>query len=496
MLCVALCIGPFPSKIFKIIMLSALGILFVLFLILGLTLKKKLLLVFAVVFAITILPVSNLLVRQNTVNKNKVFDGERVLVTGRICKNTSYTANGNLKITLDDLSFASADYFAEPSGTFCVYVKPANLEVYNFVTGKYVEVICEPTIFEINKKDISRMSTGVIGMAFCNSYEIELLDEEKLSFKEDLKNKAYTKLEAWNVKHAELGYAMMFGDTSYVDSDILNIYRDTGIAHLLAVSGFHVSIIAAIASFILDKFKLNKYANFGIIAIVLLFYCYLCNFSVSVVRASFMISMALFCRARGKPYDNLSSLCMIASIILIINPLKLFNISFMLSFSSVLIIILTVSQLERFFSKFLYKKLASLLALTIGLQIGMFVIQLVCFGSYPVLSFFSNFISVPIQSLAFVSLIVGTLLSLVFPFLSFVPRLFGILTGVVVKLNGFISGLGLMINFASLGLIWIVIVLLLLFMLSDYIFIKKKWKLLSALGLIVTGVAIQILMLL
>ena len=483
-ICIALAVCVFTSLISKIILISVLGAGFILTLILAIIFKKKFLCVVSAILIFTIFPVLNLIIRQNNINKNLVFDSGEVLVAGRICENYTYTEKGNVKLVIDELSLTNADYHREPDGKFVLYINPNNIEIYNFKVGCFVEVLTDVDVYEISNDDIYRISNGIIGSAFCRGYEVNLYEAEDLGVREKIRFGVYEKLKNWNVDYAEVGYAMMFGDTTALNLDTLEMFRSTGIAHLLAVSGLHVSLIAMLISFILKKFKLSPYLNFAVVSVLLMFYCFLCEFSVSVVRASLMTMILLFLKARGKPYDRLSILSLVALMILLVNPLKLFNVSFVLSFSAVLSIILTVPPLKRLFDKIFYSKVSSALSLCVGVQIGLFAVQLFYFGTYPVLSIFANLISVPLESFAFVYLICTGLISLVLPFMSFLPRLFGIITSVTMKLNGFIAGLGLVINYKVTSIISIALIFIALFLLSDYIFAKKKWKALSSAGVI------------
>lgn len=395
-----------------------------------------------------------------------------------------YTERGNVKLVIDRVSLTNANYHSEPDGRFVLYVNPNNLEIYNFKVGCYVEALTDIEIFCVSKDDVYGTSNGLVGRAFCRNYEINLYEADDLTFRERIKFGVHNRLESWNVDYVEIGYAMMFGDTTALDFNTLSTFRSTGIAHLLAVSGLHVSLIAMFISFILKKFKMSPYLNFAIVSILLIFYSYLCNFSVSVVRASLMTSILLYLRARGKPYDRFSILSLVACLILLVNPLKLFSISFVLSFSAVLSIILTTLPLKRLLDKVFYSKVSNAISLCIGVQLGIFAVQLFYFGTYPILSIFANLISVPLESFAFVYLICTTLISLILPFMSFMPRLFGSITSVVVKLNNFIAGLGLVMNFEAVSVLSIGLIFLALFLLSDYIFIKRKWKALSSVSVI------------
>jgi competence protein ComEC len=257
-------------------------------------------------------------------------------------------------------------------------------------------------------------------------------------------------------------------------------FRTTGIAHLLAVSGLHVSIIALLVSFVLKLFKVSKMTNFGIMFVLLLFYSYLCDFSVSVLRASIMTLFLLYLRARGKCYDSLTALSISLCLILIIDPLKLFNVSLILSFMAVLSIILMLKVFEALFEKCFHKKISGSLALIFAVQVGLVLVQLYFFNNYSVMSLICNFISVPIATIAFVLLILGTVVSAMIPFMSFICLGYDYLMGLVVKFNYTISKAGFVFSLNNFNFLVVILGIMLLLFLSDYIFIKKRYKAIGA----------------
>lgn len=484
------------ANLFKWIMVAVLGVSFVVLIVLGIIYKKRFLKILAIMFLAATIPLANLAIRQNNVDSYSDLNGTHALVSGRICENYSFSSSGNLKLTLDDVVISNADTSKSISGKIMVYVSPQNLEVYNFTLGKSVEVLGYVNLYSLDKENLSSLSSGKVGYMYCSFYNIWLSDDApKISASEKLKNGIYHKLENSGMEYEGVGYAMITGDSSHIEERTLEIFRGSGIAHLLAVSGLHVSLIIILLNSVLKKFKASPKVRFILLFILLAFYSWLCGFSVSVLRASIMALVSLLCLCRGKAYDSLSALSFAAILIFIINPLKLFSISFVLSFGCVLAILLTAKPLSRLFEKIFYKKFADSLAICIGVQAGIFVLELAYFGYYPVLSIFSNLISVPLQSIAFMFLFVMLLVSLVLPFMSFAFKAFGMVTGIVVKLNNFICGLGLTLNFSITNFAVVILSFLAIFCLSDYIFVKKRWKAVSSLCFILAAVLVQVLLL-
>lgn len=131
---------------------------------------------------------------------------------------------------------------------------------------------------------------------------------------------------------------ILLGDTSQIPDDTLGNLQDTGIAHLLALSGLHVSILAGALSFALKR--VNKYVKTGIIFTFLLVYCAITAFPASLVRASIMTAISMTAPLFNRRNDSLTSCAIALIVILVINPFQLFAAGFVLSFCAVTGIIL------------------------------------------------------------------------------------------------------------------------------------------------------------
>ena len=188
----------------------------------------------------------------------------------------------------------------------------------------------------------------------------------------------------------------------------------------------------------------------------------------------------LYFKARHKNYDRLSILTLSAFLILLFKPLKLFNVSFILSFVAVLSIILLVKLFERLFEKCFYTKIAKSLAVIIAVQLGLMLVQIYFFEQYSPVSIFSNFVSIPISTVAFMVLIVGTLTSLIFPFMSFILKIYDFLMGVIVKFNFTLSKSALILTINNLNIFVVLLGLIFIVLISDYLFIKKRYKAIGA----------------
>ena len=136
-----------------------------------------------------------------------------------------------------------------------------------------------------------------------------------------------------------LASALLLGVKTDLDEETTLDFQRAGIAHVLAVSGLHVGMLAYFLLLLLKPFHLSPAARLILIGSVLLAYCALLDLRPSVLRASILFIMYLSGRLFRRRVDPLTSLAAAFLIILIIRPFDLFNLGFQLSFLAVLGII-------------------------------------------------------------------------------------------------------------------------------------------------------------
>ncbi len=183
------------------------------------------------------------------------------------------------------------------------------------------------------------------------SGDIEKISDGEVPFPENLQ------LAVKRVLYENLGddagicIALILGDKSGLDGELYDDVKTSGLAHVLAVSGLHVTTLATMLYFLLKKLKVNSKASFLVVAALTLFYVMLCSFTPSAVRALIMTCVLNFSNAFGLKGDKLSSLSLAAILILVINPLNILSVGFLLSFFAVLGLFLFGSSFETFFRR-------------------------------------------------------------------------------------------------------------------------------------------------
>lgn len=132
--------------------------------------------------------------------------------------------------------------------------------------------------------------------------------------------------------------AVTLGNDVYVAPSAVSAFRMSGVAHLLAISGLHVGIIASIVVLLLLplSFIRKGYIARSVLAVALIWgYAALVGFTPSILRASVMFTVYMFARLLERDYIGFNSLFLSVIIILLIKPTWLFTPGFQLSVMSV-----------------------------------------------------------------------------------------------------------------------------------------------------------------
>jgi competence protein ComEC len=180
---------------------------------------------------------------------------------------------------------------------------------------------------------------GIRTMCFIDENSFKLLDRlERTYFQEfiyslqtSFNNMLESHLEGENLAIAK---AIILGDKSMLESETKNSFSATGAMHVLAVSGLHIGLILQIlmelAKFF-SKFISRKKAVLSIL-ILLWIYSILTGFSPSVIRSIFMFTILVLAQFFGKEQNNINSLFFSAFVLLLFQPMFLFDIGFQLSY--------------------------------------------------------------------------------------------------------------------------------------------------------------------
>lgn len=296
--------------------------------------------------------------------------------------------------------------------------------------------------------------------------------------------------------------ALSLGYTDSLSDDLVQSFRTTGTAHLLAISGMHMilfyTVVLSITSQVLQQ---NRFRNIRYLLVMLLLWIYLfvIGFPASAVRAGIVLSFLCIAKIKGVQIYSFNSFFACAFIMLVWDPLWLFDLGFQLSFSAVLSMLVFLPLVPDFIHKGnkVSRYFVNIGVISVVVQIGTLPLCLYYFGVFPSYFFITNLLIIPLFTLAmYIALcIIGVSgLALLFPlasdYLLYIPvGSFRFVIKVLTAICYFFEQLpfalqeGLKIELISVFFIWIVV--------SAFIFFIKYNKP----RLLITGMSILLIFL-
>lgn len=211
--------------------------------------------------------------------------------------------------------------------------------------------------------------------------------------------------------------AMLLGTKNFLPDADQEAFRALGIAHLLAVSGFHVGVLAGMIRLMLKLLPIGRKGKMALEAAVLLPYCGLTGGNAPVLRASGMLLWREYTPIWHRQLLPLHLMCITALIQLLLNPTLLKSASFQLTYGAILGLLLVFPWLSRRLHcrNVWLQRLWEAFCAAFSAQLGILAPQLYWFGELPLLSILLNMVFIPIATLLMLLYWV-TLFSLPMPF--------------------------------------------------------------------------------
>ena len=293
-----------------------------------------------------------------------------------------------------------------------------------------------------------------------NIDNIILIEKNKNIF---YKLKTYLINRLSNIKRYEYLNTFILGDGSYIDDNILELYRTNGISHLFTVSGMHITLLSTIILFILNKIK-KKDINYLFVILFLIFYMFLTNFTPSVIRATFLFIFLTLNKLLKLNLSTLKIFLIILMINLIINPYNVYNVGFQFSYIISFYLIVFSKIINRYKSYIIKTLVTSSISFLASIPIlinNYFNINL--------MTIFNNIIFVPLISIIIFPF---SLVVILIPKLDFIYEL---MINILEYLSLFISNFKIEIIFSKVNII-IIILYYLIITLVLYKIYKRKYK--------------------
>lgn len=201
-------------------------------------------------------------------------------------------------------------------------------------------------------------------------------------------------------EYADVAAGLLFGYRDRIDAPTEEMFVNTGSVHLLAVSGMHVVLIYNNLLFFLRLLRFSKREGEGRLSVLAIagiwIFTFIAGLSASIIRAAVMLSIVVagtLIRRTGHTVNIVSGG---AVVMLLWDPLLLYDVGFQLSFAAVMSIVLLQQPVRNILPApvLRFKGVADLLSVTISAQIGTLPLILYYFHQFPVYFLVSGIVAV------------------------------------------------------------------------------------------------------
>lgn len=212
--------------------------------------------------------------------------------------------------------------------------------------------------------------------------------------------------------------ALVSGSREYTDEKLAQAFQNAGLAHILALSGMHLSLFISAASF--SKFFVGKKAASFFSLILMCAFIWFAGASPSLVRAFLCVFVALIARFLFIELSEKGSFdCLCAAFIVQTAFLHadIYSAAFMLSYAAIAGILLISPLVRPFLCSFLPQKFAESASATAGAWLATSPLTAMLFGHIAPVGLISSIIVTPLASVFFIAGCIGVLFCLILPFL-------------------------------------------------------------------------------
>lgn len=214
----------------------------------------------------------------------------------------------------------------------------------------------------------------------------------------------------WSGESLMFARSVLFGSRAYSSAEFSEKLASGSISHLVAISGLHVSFMAFFVLYIIKALTLKR--GFRLLCLPFAaFFVVMTGASPSAVRALIMFAVLILAKVIHADYDAYTSLGVSALIILLINPMAAYSLSFMLSYAAVLGITVFSGEVKEKLS-FLPSAVAEAVSTTVSAQFFTFPILALYFESVPLTALAANLFAVPLLPFVMASGYIAVILKL------------------------------------------------------------------------------------
>jgi competence protein ComEC len=247
-------------------------------------------------------------------------------------------------------------------------------------------------------------SKGISGLFFVNDdYDVKIIDWSSNLFQKTIFNARKfvdSKINSFhNSQTAGLLRGLLLADRSNIDYETRTEFVNSGVMHILAVSGLHVGYIALIFIVVFGRFNIFIRSILTIVGLIA--FLLLTGMPASVFRAVVMAVVIIFAYMTNRSSNIFNSLAIAAFIVLALNPEEIFSAGFQLSFLAVLSIAVIYPIIQNFINSLQLKSIVVnyillFMGVSLSAQIGTLPLTLIYFGKLSLVALLTNLIVIPL----------------------------------------------------------------------------------------------------
>lgn len=288
---------------------------------------------------VTIIAIGKILTGADTGgNSGLPPDGSPVRITGRIDTRTSE------EIILSTISIFQENQQYSYSGKLQCELTNVNEESRTLKIGQLITI--EGTFSEFTQAtnpgefDVRAYYRGKGIGGRVKKAQIVAVGKDYSVFRETLyrcRIRLHDRLaKVFPAKEASVMQTLLLGEKEALDADVKALYQKNGIAHILSISGLHITLLGMGLYQLLKRMGVPVKAAATIGAAVLIGYGMMVGMSVSACRAIGMYVLRMFGIFVGRTYDMLTGVGVMALLLVVQKPERLWDVSFLMSFGAVL----------------------------------------------------------------------------------------------------------------------------------------------------------------
>jgi competence protein ComEC len=242
-------------------------------------------------------------------------------------------------------------------------------------------------------------------------------------------------------KESGMAEALLVGYKEDLDKSLVEQYANTGVVHIIAISGMHLGLIYGLLYIFLRPLRNKKYGkiiNAVLIISALWFFSLLTGAAPSITRSAIMFTILVAGSSFAKKSGIYNALALSAFLLLLVNPFNLWDVGFQLSYAALFSIAVLGKPITNaiHLNNAILKQVWQLIAITLAAQVFTLPLVLFHFHQFPISFLLANIVAVPLSSIILYCLLALLALS----WMPVVPTILGWCTFYLIKgMNGYIA---------------------------------------------------------